>query len=272
MYKLHYPDKISKNQAIRKISTHAMFGENQEPRPKNVVEVERILKSRGHDPDEFAEKCRFYRKTIPLFEELADNVLWNVGDGTTMKVYDKVTGATIHEVIGPGQIGLYDYKEKFAYAFGEKNRAVLESTYVPFISAIAIGIASIESFLNYQASTWNSKNPDNLLIDSKENKVNIETKITTWIPIISNGGKINTGNKEWSCFKELKNIRDNEIIHSRIGAFGINFYRLASLIDKFRIGIAKLLGELHRCCGLAVPSSIINAIYYPNVKVIEVAD
>ena len=43
MYKLHYPEKISKAQAIDKITTHALFGENQNPRPKNNKEVEKII-------------------------------------------------------------------------------------------------------------------------------------------------------------------------------------------------------------------------------------
>lgn len=272
MYKLHYPEKISRAQAIDKITTHALFGENQNPRPKNNKEVEKIIVGNGFDLTRFIEKCRYYKKTIPLFEELADSVVWSVSEGATSRVFDKETGATILEVKGPGLIALYDYKEKFVYALGEKNRAVQESSYSPFLSAIAIGLAAIESFLNYQATIWNKRNPDDLLEDSKANKVDIETKITSWISLISNGIKINTSNQDWSCFKDLKKIRDEEIIHSKVGAYGIDFDSFAGLIDKFKYGIAKLLGELHRCCGLAVPSSVINAMFYPDVEVIGPED
>ena len=270
MYKLHYPEKISKAQAIDKITMHALFGENQNPKLKSRDEVAQLLKKKNVDINEFVESCRYYKNVVPDFEEMAGTGLWDVSKGVTMKVYDKETGTVINEMKGPGKIGLYDYKEKFAYALGEKDRAVQESKLTPFHSAIVFGIAAIESFMNTQAAIWNDRNPNELIVDSTENKVNIETKIIEWLPLMSTYDKINTGSKDWSCFKDLKKIRDEEIIHSRTGATGIDYYTLAKQIDKFRFGMGKLLGELHRCYGLAVPSSIINAVCYPDVEVIEV--
>lgn len=81
MYKLHYPEKISKAQAIDKITMHALFGENQNPKLKSRDEVAQLLKKKN---------------VVPNFEEMAGTGLWDVSKGVTMKVYDKEIGTVIN--------------------------------------------------------------------------------------------------------------------------------------------------------------------------------
>ena len=147
-----------------------------------------------------------------------------------------------------------------------------ESSYSSYYSAIVFGISAIESYLNMRADKWNIHNPNNELKDTKKKKVSLEYKIKNWIPIMCNGNKVDRNSKDWFYFKELKRIRDDNAIHPKKSGFGIEYHVIAELINKFRYGIAKLLAEIHRKFGQAIPACIINAVYYPDVKVIEIED
>jgi len=272
MHKLIFPDKISKKQAINKIKVYAMWGENQkEPRPKSKKEVAQLLLSKNINPDKFAELCRDYKKPIPLFENILGPT-WTVSKGGKVQVIDKDDNQVIDEVEGPGQITLSNYQELFISAAKAKNLSVEESSYSTYYTAIVFGISAIEAYLNMRASKWNKSNPNDLLEDTKEKKVSLEHKIENWIPAMCNGNKVQKNIKEWSYFKELKKIRDDKVIHQKESSSGIDYYNLAELINKFRYGIAKLLGQIHLCFGQAIPACIINSVYYPDVKVIEIED
>ncbi|MDR9418807.1 hypothetical protein [Gracilimonas sp.] len=129
------------------------------------------------------------------------------------------------------------------------------------------GLTSIDSFLNYCAYHWNKKNPSDLLVDNFSNKVSLETKINDWIPKISGGNKIEKRVKQWSDFKKLKQFRDEEAVHPKGISGGIEFEKIAELLNSFRYGIALLLGNIHMVVGKKIPSIIINAYYMPDVIV-----
>ena len=67
-------------------------------------------------------------------------------------------------------------------------------------------------------------------------------------------------------------MRDDNAIHPKLPGQGISYKDFANQINAFRLGIAQLLGNIHLPLGVAVPSVIINAIYMPDVEVIEVPD
>lgn len=52
---------------------------------------------------------------------------------------------------------------------------------------------------------------------------------------------------------------------------GVAYSDLAKQINAFRLGIAQLLGNLHRLVSMPVPSVIINAIYAPDVEVAKIS-
>ena len=92
------------------------------------------------------------------------------------------------------------------------------------------------------------------------------------MPKMSGGGKIDKTDQVWNDFKSLKRVRDDNAIHPKLPGQGISYKDFANQINAFRLGIAQLLANLHLLLGLPVPSVIINAIYMPDVEVVEVPD
>jgi len=136
-------------------------------------------------------------------------------------------------------------------------------------SAIVLGISSIEGFINRKAELWNKKNPNEQLLDSKQNKVNLYDKIDVWVPKMAGGKKLSKSGTEWFHFKKLRDIRNDIAIHPKESGYSISLSDLAEEIDMFRTGIAKLLISLHLLFGEKIPGIIIRAAYAPDVEIIE---
>ncbi len=89
---------------------------------------------------------------------------------------------------------------------------------------------------------------------------------------MSGGGKIDKTGQVWNNFKTLQKVRDDNAIHPKLPGQGISYKDFVYQINAFRLGIAQLLGNIHRILGIAVPGIIINAIYMPDVEVVKVSD
>jgi hypothetical protein len=158
-----------------------------------------------------------------------------------------------------------------AYEAAERHllRAVADASFLEFESAVVRGLASIEAFLNYRAGIWNERNPDNMLIDSKERKVSFDAKIDEWIPIMT-GEKLNKSDNHWNSFKRLRGIRDNLTIHSKATSHTVTYAELADLINAFRTGIAGILIDLHILCRNWVPADVVRGYYAPEAQVVKI--
>ena len=169
---------------------------------------------------------------------------------------------------GPGALVMSNCMAHFEAACLARDRAISESSAFAFYESLSQGISSVEALLNDCARVWNKQGNTPYLEDSFENKVSLETKLGEWIPLISGGLEVDKSNRNWSNFKELRKIRDNEAMHPSLPSRGISYKKLAININKFRYGIAFFLGNLHVTLGRRVPAVIINAIYFPDVELV----
>lgn len=270
---LQYKTKIPKKRAIAKIGAHAMFGDHGHTfRPKSIQEVQQYFLQRGINTNNLIEECRNPRNPIPYFENLIGST-WKVstsGSGSVSLIDSN--GEVIHEMKGSGLFIWSNYKAHFEAASAARDRAVTEDSYSAFQECLSQGFASIEAFFNTQARAWNKQHPDDELVDSVTHKVSLENKIDEWVHKISGGGKIDKTDQVWNDFKSLKKVRDDNAIHPKLPGQGISYKDFANQVNAFRLGIAQLLGNIHRLLGIAVPGVIINAIYMPDVKVVKVSD
>jgi hypothetical protein len=266
---LRYKPKISKNSAIEKICVHAMWGDHTyEPRPTTKPEVAKLLTSLGSDPNKLAEECRDYRVPVPRFENLIRST-WNVSGTGRVELIDRTTGEVLAGVEGSGTIATSTYMALFEAACAARNRAVENASYTELKSAAIQGIASIEAYINERAHRWNQLNRNDQLIDSERNKVSLDDKFDKWVPKMSRGTKLIKSDQRWNDFIKLRQVRDHAAVHPKVAAQAISYTELADLINAFRLGIGGLLVQLHQHFGQIVPSLVINAVYMPEVEVVD---
>ncbi len=236
---------------------------------RSDADVKRNYSAQGGDFSRIVEDCRDYSKRIPLFENVLGST-WQVSNGATVSIEDHETGEETNVVKGPGLSALHGYLAIFESAVESINRAVDETSYTDFLSAAAQGVASIEAYINYRVNEWNKKHPDKQLIDSRQKKVSLDTKIDKWIPIMNSGKRMDKGGKTWHHYKILRGIRDDVLIHPKESGQGISLEDLADKINMFRTGIAKNLIQLHLLFDEKIPSKIIRSAFAPDVDVVEI--
>ena len=268
-YTLQYKARISKKQAKVKICAHAMFGNHGNSfRPKSTSDVQQYFLRKGVNTDKLMEQCREPNSVVPDFENLLRSTWRATGNVSLVDA----GGETVFEMKETGLFIWSNYESHFEAACDARDRAVSEDSHSAFYDCLSQGFASIESFLNTQALGWNKQHPNDTLIDSESKKISLESKIEEWLPKISGGGRIDKRTQIWNNFKSLKRIRDDNAIHPKLPGHGVTYRDIAGQINTFKLGIAQLLGNLHRLLGSTVPSVIINAIYAPDVEVVEVKD
>lgn len=265
---LRVKERISRKQAIDKITAHALYGaHHHEPRPKSNSDFEKYFRQKGIDPKKLIEEMRYPKSQLPYFENLMGST-WNIVGGMGSVINE--AGGVEAEVEGPGQISNNTCESLFDAAIKARDRAVSEVGYIHVYECLTFGFASIEAYFNIVAGRWNRKNIENQLVDNLSNKASLETKIIEWIPILGNGKLFDRTNRQWSDFKNLKRIRDQHAIHPITAGQGMAYKDMANYLNGFRYGVVHLLGNLHLLLNNAVPAVIINAIYYPDVEVVIV--
>lgn len=266
---LKLKEKISFKQASDKIHAFAKFSNHSNAfRPKSGKELGKWFRDRGINPDELIEECRDPKKQIPGFENPIGTT-WKVSTFSGGSVAITNQDEIISEIKGDGMLVMSNCTGHFEAACAARNRAITENSHFAFYESLSQGFASIEALLNEVSENWNKNGGTPPLIDSHDNKVSFETKLNEWVPLITNGGKIDKTGRNWSDFKRLKKLRDEEAIHPSSPSRGINYKELAKNINVFRFGIAFFLGNLHVTFGMHVPAIIINAIYYPDVELCD---
>jgi len=265
-YKLRYVPKLSKKQSINKILAHATFGDHKNSfRPKDGRDLNIYFIERGVKPSDLIEKCRDPRQHVPVFENLIGST-WTGPGGMSIINAD---GEVITELKEPGMLIRSTYQAHFEAAAAARDRSVEEASVIAFFECITQGFSSIEAFLHEEARRWNKQNPEDKLVDSKEQKVSLETKLLEWVPKITNGKRVKRNNRSWSDFKLLKRIRDEDAIHPKNPGQSISYRNLAKYLNSFRYGVALFLGNLHLLFDRTVPAVIINSVYQPEIEVYE---
>lgn len=258
---LHTSNRISSSRAKKMILDMACNGDgSKDHNITNVAELEEFYKNQGTTLKKICDSCRDFNESIPLLENLIPHN-WMALSGSFSVKQDNDILSTI---TGPGRISLNPYLSQLEDAISAIKKTIDSDDVSQFQHALILGISSIESYVNEKIDYWNRKNPDQKLIDNKSNKVSFEDKIDKWIPLIT-GKRLNKGTSIWSNFKEIQKFRDSKIIHQKSDAGTITYSEIADLLNKFRLGIAGLLKELHLIFGSRVPSIVIRAQYAPDI-------
>ncbi len=237
-------------------------------RPKTDADVIRFFVSRGLDFDDVVAQCRDPKQSVPFFENLIGSTGSTVGDAKVSLV-DNDTGDETPLVDGPGTFATSTYWALLETAAGHLERAIERLSYGELQSAIVAGIAAVEAYIAHRVGIWNKRNPSDLLVDDRDHKVSLDDKIDHWIPKMANGRKLDKGGQEWADFKKLRGIRDNLTIHPKQDGYGIRFEELADLANRFRMGTAGLLFQLHVLFQEVAPSQIIRARFAPDTVVVK---
>lgn len=265
-YILQTKPKISQKAAVDKLCAFARFGNHGcTPRPTSNPEVEKFLLAKQVNTFELVERLRNPAEHVPFFENLI-GATWSTSGGGWSVVSS--SGHEIASLSGPGVLSMNDCQAAFESSAKARDRAIKEHDMFSLYECLTFGIASIEAFFDRASSAWNERHPSDELIDTPHNKVTLEDKITTWLPTMSGGTPFDKSNRQWNDFKVLKRIRDNHAIHPK-GGQAMSLSDMATHINSFRYGIAHLLGNIHVILHCPVPAVIINAIYFPDVIVVE---
>jgi hypothetical protein len=235
------------------------------------AEIEAWFGKNGHRFCDIERAARrYFEYVIPFVEGMLGSTFQldvSGGEGSfTASIMNPVTGKPIIEIEGGGELGIA-YASQFESACRSRNR-VIETGSVDDLHTLSIkAVASIESYLSYRASLWNSSVPFGLqLVDSKSKKVPFDEKIKSWIPEMTGGNKLDIGGTVWSNYLKLRELRDDEGIHAKAFGHGKNRKQMAEYLNVFKRGAATLLFNMHVLFDEAAPGRIIRAKYFPDVS------
>ncbi|MDP2853828.1 MAG: hypothetical protein Q8O28_06245 [Smithellaceae bacterium] len=249
-----------------------MFAKHGDHNERNVfksdADVKRYMEHRGIDFEKLVDLCRNFKENVPYFENLVGST-WSISAGCKAAVVDKVGGKEKCVVEGPGTITLSTYWAHAETAYKARTDTVEASSFTELQTAIVSGMASIEAYINHRAELWNNTNPKEMLADSFTKKVSFDEKVDVWIPKMTGGTKLDKGTRNWMDFQELKKIRDNVSIHSKVSGMGTSFAELAKNANIIRTGISGLLIQLHILFKERIPSVIIRFFFAPEAEVVE---
>jgi len=269
-YKIQYRSKISRKDSQEMILMMAKYGNSGFKHKLNSdADVKRFLVSKNIDFNKLVEHCRTFSNKIPEIENLIGSTVSTFGGGK-ISIIDKKTGKEIESVNHPGTLSTSTYWTLFEQSINYKNNAVNKSSFSEFQASIVNGIASIESFINLLADEWNDSNPNDILRDTKQNKISFDEKMDFWLPKLSGGTKLDKGKRFWSDYIHLKNIRDDLTIHSKKRFLSFPLEELASNINLMKSGISELLIQLHLLMKRVIPAIIIRSRFSPLVEIVEI--
>lgn len=259
----------SANKARNLILDMARHGEHRHniPPTASTSSLDRWFSENGHPFSTLVQQLRDPAVPVPFVENLLGPNWTSVGDGGgTWSVVDGETGQELSTLTGPGVQSTLTYHSQFDQAVQTLERAISNNSYQELQQAIATGVASIDTFVSDRVRKWNALHPNNELIDVPPYKT-FDSKIGDWFPIMVGGKRYDKSGKDWDAFKRLRDLRDNEAIHTKTFAQAISFVQLAEWCNLFTQGITQTMFDMHLFFGLRVPSSIIRAKYLPDVTI-----
>ncbi len=240
IYKLQKRPKISPKSAkdmvilIIKYGNHSQYN-SLGSRPILDGTVKRVLAFRGVSLERLFERCRDPKNAIPEFENLISSK-WMASSGLKVERIYKDSKGTEHIMSsfdGPGQFSDNSYWSLFEEAVASLEECINSVNFSKFQNALTQGMGSIEAYIFHRAAYWNIENPDRQLQDSKANKVSIDDKFDEWIPIMTNGKKLDKS-RYWGRYLQLRALRDTIVAHPQGISQGFSYYELCRLINEFR--------------------------------------
>jgi hypothetical protein len=230
------------------------------------------LREEGFDFDRLVEACRHRDEHVPRVENLITSE-WTGGEppGGYLVVReergDVLSGFTD---AGSGTMTTSTYWSRFERAASAFERCLETTSYEDLLSCLSSGVSSIEAYIGGKVESHNRRRPGDELVDSKRSKVSFDEKIKLWVPRMS-GEKFDKGkNRNWSDFKVLSAVRDQEDAHPKTSAYAHSFDDMAKLLNRFRGRIAGLLLDLCIHFGeKQVPRTIIRRAFLSKVRYVD---
>lgn len=227
------------------------------------------LREEGFDFDRLVETCRNRDQNVPRVENLISSE-WTGGapSGGYLVVKDErgdvLSGFTDGD---SGKMTTSTYWSRFERAVAAFDRCLDTTSYEDLLAGVSSGVSSIEAYVGGRIETHNRRHPEDRLVDNKQNKVSFDDKIKLWVPRMS-GEKFDKGkNRNWSDFKVLRAVRDQEDAHPKTSAYAHSFRDMGALLNRFRGGIAGLLLDLCVHFGeKQVPTVVVRRAYLPKVR------
>ncbi len=258
-------EKISKISAKNMILDMIKYSDYNTLRYKNLSDemlIQIHTRCTGEEFDIIAERTRIFENPINNYENLSDRGKMITNSGGNVII--SRNGVQKSLPTGPTEFIDIPYNGLFIDSYNNFKRAISENNISDFITAVTKGISAIENCLREASEKYNISNPQNPLIDNKQNKISFDDKIDIWIPIIS-GQKLNKNNKIWSSFLQLRSLRDNKDQHFK-GEYAFSYEEICKYMNIYKYGIAGMLFELEKIFDNRISSLIIRAKYFPEIE------
>lgn len=230
------------------------------------------LLSRGENPEALVTELTDYRQCVPYFENMIAPGTWTTVGNATIQAVETATLRPLGPAVsGPALFVKSNSGSLFRQATEARDRAVDKSSYDDLQAAIALGLASVDGFINEAVESWNVANPERAVADFDSRRVTLKEKMKRWVPNTSRG-KLDLGGPQWGAVAKLQKVRNEYTIHPRHAAFVMSAAEFCSQINMFRDGIASMLFGLHWAYQRAMPAVLINAKHWPSAVVQMDAD
>ncbi|MDQ3926963.1 MAG: hypothetical protein M3272_08285 [Actinomycetota bacterium] len=229
----------------------------------------------------FAENGLDYQRVVE--EERSDHLahvplLW-VSEPLSMNMgvppggYASIRDGTRDIAVLKGESGrfvLVEYGDRFEQATKHLHRSIEGADNNDFLSCISDGISSIEAFLSYSTRRYGEGLPESIPTAKGSRRLTFDEKIDEWLPKMTRGRKLDKSGRNWSDFKELREIRDAFQAHPKTSVYGVSFRELCRRLNLFRTGIAGLLIDLHAVLRTSyVPEIVFRYAYLPDIEYVE---
>ncbi len=227
------------------------------------------LREEGFDFERLVEACRQKDQSVPRVENAITSEWAGMAPPGGYVVVKDSRGVELSGFRDgeSGRMTTSTYWSRFERAVTSFDRCLETTSYEDLLSAVSSGVSSIEAYVGHRVDAHNRLHAENKLVDSRQTKVAFDDKIKEWIPIMS-GSKFDKGkNRNWSDFKVLRAVRDQEDAHPKTSAYAHSFKDMCGLLNRFRGGIAGLLLDL--CIHFEekqVPTIIIRRAYLPKIR------
>lgn len=255
---------ISKADAREMIFAMGLFGnhnaEHLYGRPlRSRDDIIKILERNGWPLVNAIEHCCNPENSVPVLENII-GATWNTKTikGSTISRQDPVTAEWKQLAPGEGSYTNSNYWALFELSADDFDIAYSKTNFDRFLTSVNSGIASVEGYLNYEYQVRRrEQNP-------AEIRESIDWKVNNWIPALTNS-KFDKGTLTWACFKKLRVLRDDEFQHPKNAWSGRAHATYPDQFNQYRIGICRLLLELHIHLKRKCPCRIIRYSFYPKI-------
>lgn len=245
------------------------------PLPDDVVEAE--LTRLGFDfTRQIGELQKNPHRAITWFENLLVGGTWEIeaSPGVNITHSFVVDGVEVSKKeIEEHAILRQAHTADFLAACNARDEAIRNRSFDSFYTAIAKGFSSIEAYFALRGHVYNTKCADpNEKLSEKRDKggfVTLDEKIKDWLPLMT-GITLDVGSSPaWEDYKFLRNLRNDVAIHPKPGAGLSTIEELADGLNRFRYGVGALMFLLHQAFNEPMQSTIIRAMRYPTVRVVQ---